>query len=384
MSVYLDWAATEPMWPEVADLYREMSATVGNPSSIHRHGQQARAHIDEAKDTIAALLGADPVEVTLTSGATESINTWLKGRAWSHPDGVPTFLVPRTEHHATLDAAMWLEKVGHARIAWVDVDSHAALDVDHLVSLLDSFPRGEVAGVVSLAANNEVGTLQPLEKIAEVTERYGVPLHVDAVGMFGHLPFGFAGQGFEAMSVSAHKVGGPVGVGALIVSRHATPLAGLVHGGAQQTHRSGTLDVAGALAFARAASLQLEQLDREVPRIRGLRDRLKAGIDAGSTGVVWRGDPDHRLPHNLHLTVSGCDKDALLFLLDEQGISVSTGSACQAGVPEPSHVLLAMGVAEGEARGALRFTLGRDTTADDIDRVIDVFPAIVERARRVS
>jgi cysteine desulfurase len=384
MSVYLDWAATEPMWPEVSELYREMLLTVGNPSSIHRHGQQARAHIDEARETLAAVLGADPMEVTFTSGATESINTWLKGRAWSHEDGVPTFLVPLTEHHATLDAAAWLDKTGHARILWVSVDSHARVDVDHLSSLLDDSNPGEIAGVMSLAANNEVGSLQPLDRIVEVSQHHGVPVHVDAVGMFGHLPFRWADRGLEAMSISAHKVGGPVGVGALIVSRQATPLAGLVHGGTQQTHRSGTLDVAGAVAFARAASLQCEALEKEVPRVRELRDRLKVGIDAQSTGVVWRGDPDERLPHNLHLTVSGCDGDALLYLLDEQGISVSTGSACQAGVPEPSHVLLAMGVDSREARGALRFTLGRDTTADDIDRVVQVFPSVVERARQAS
>ena len=382
MSVYLDWAATEPMWPEVAEVYTEALGTVGNPSSIHRQGQYARARIDEAKETIARLIGADPVEVVFTSGATEASNTWLKGRAWAHrAEGHhPVMVVPRAEHHATLDAVEWLEKAGHARVAWVEVDPQGVIDLSHLERVLAT-EGDSVAGVTTLAANNEVGSLQPVDQVISLAGTKNVPVHVDAVGMFGHLPWEWAGRGLDAMSISAHKIGGPVGVGALIVSRHAQPFDALHHGGTQQSHRSGTLDVAGAVGFAKAVQLQMAALEEEVTRLKDLRDRLRSGVEGSGVEVVWRGDPINRLPHNLHMTVPGCDGDALLYLLDEQGISVSTGSACQAGVAEPSHVLLAMGASPESARGALRFTLGRDTAEEDIDRVIAVFPDVVSRAR---
>lgn len=382
MSVYLDWAATEPMWPEVAEVFTRSLATVGNPSSIHRHGQHARALIDEAKETIAHRVGADPMEVIFTSGATESINTWLKGRAWAHPPTgqPPVMVVPRAEHHATLDAVEWLEKAGHAKVAWVDVDHNGVVDLNHLDHQIAE-AGDAVAAVTTLAANNEVGSVQPVDDIIAVAAKRNIPVHVDAVGVFGHLPWEWAGRGLDAMSVSAHKIGGPVGVGALIVSRHTQGFDALLHGGTQQTHRSGTLDVAGAVAFAKAVELQFAALDQEMVRLWALCERLRSGIDGTGARVLWRGDPVNRLPHNLHLTVPGCDGDVLLYLLDEKEISVSTGSACQAGVPEPSHVLLAMGVPPGEAKGALRFTLGRDTSEEDIDRVIAVFPEVVSRAR---
>lgn len=382
MGVYLDWAATEPMWPEVQQVFAETMGVVGNPSSIHRDGQHARALLDEARETLARLVGADPMEVTFTSGATEAINTWLKGRVFRarHDIPMPVIVAPRTEHHATLDALVWLEKQGLADVEWVDVDSRGVIDLDMLESVLSGSNAQRIVGVTTLAANNEVGSVQPLDDISRIARAHGHPVHVDAVGMFGHLPLSWSSLGVDAMSISAHKVGGPIGVGALIVSRHAAEFEGLLHGGVQQTHRSGTLDVAGAVAFAKAVELQLAHMESEAPRLSALRDRLKAGIDKAGVDVVWRGDPDSRLPHNLHLTVPGCDGDAMLYLLDEQGISVSTGSACQAGVPEPSHVLLAMGLDEREAKGALRFTLGRTTTEEDIDRVIDVFPGVLRTA----
>ena len=386
MSVYLDWAATEPMWPEVAGLYAEMLQVVGNPSSIHRHGQHARTLIDNARDTIADLIGADRMEVILTSGATESINTWVKGRIFAHADTLypPVLVVPLTEHHATLDAVTWLEKSRRARIEWVGVDAHGIVDMDQLTDIVNRDHDADIAGITTLAANNEVGSLQPVDDIVAVATPHRIPVHVDAVGMFGHLPFTWRGRGFDAMSISAHKVGGPVGVGALIVSRDAADFEALIHGGTQQTHRSGTMDVAGAVAFAKALELQLSAVTTEMSRLATLRDRLRTGIDTSGVEVVWRGHPTNRLPHNLHLTVPGCDGDVLLYLLDERGISVSTGSACQAGVPEPSHVLVAMGVSDHEAKGALRFTLGRDTTEADIDQVVAAFPDVVSMARGAS
>jgi cysteine desulfurase len=386
MKVYADWAATEPMWPEAVDAYANAVTTVGNPSSIHRDGQHARALVDEAKVRIAEAVGADPMEVMFTSGATESINTWVKGRVFhARSRGVnPVVLSTRAEHHATLDALVWLEAMGLAEVAWVDVDSRGVIEVDMVDDLLTGPLSPRIVGVTMLAANNEVGSLQPVDDIIDRATRAGIPVHVDAVGMFGHLPFPWKNRGLDAMSFSAHKVGGPVGVGALIVSRQAKPFESLIHGGTQQTHRSGTLDAAGATAFAAAVELQLAKRDEEAIRLAALREKLKAGIDQAVSGVVWRGDPLERLPHNLHLTVSGCEGDTLLFLLDERGVSVSTGSACQAGVPEPSHVLLAMGVEEKTAKGALRFTLGRTTTQAHIDYLIEVFPEVVSLARAAA
>lgn len=378
MSIYLDWAATEPMWPEVAELYSETLTVVGNPSSIHRHGQHARALIDDARDQVAELIGADRMEIIFTSGATEAINTWVKGRALAHAHTLypPVIIVPESEHHATIDAVNWLEKTRRARIEWVGVDKDGIVDLDQMADIMARDDDADIAGVTTLAANNEVGSLQPVDDIIALARDHSIPVHVDAVGMFGHLPFAWSDRGLDAMSISAHKVGGPVGVGALVVSRDAAHFDALIHGGTQQTHRSGTMDVAGIVAFARAVELQLGNLATEMARLSGLRDRLRDGIENAGVGAVWRGHRHNRLPHNLHLTLPGCDGDVLLYLLDERGISVSTGSACQAGVPEPSHVLLAMGVDQSEAKGALRFTLGRDTTEADIDRVVAVFPEV--------
>ena len=382
MSVYLDWAATEPMWPEVATLYADTLQVVGNPSSIHRHGQHARTLIDESREKIAQLVGADPMEIIFTSGATESINTWLKGRAFAHRDSMypPVLLVPETEHHATLDAVLWLEKARFAQVAWIGVDRDGVVKTDQIADILRRDDDADIAGITTLVANNEVGSIQPVDDIVSLAREHGVPVHVDAVGAFGHIDVPWGVPGLDAMSISSHKVGGPVGVGALVVSRDAAQFEALVHGGTQQTHRSGTMDVAGAVAFAHAVELQLAAMESERRRQAELRDRLRDGLLATGMDLHVRGSVDHRLPHNLHITVTGCDGDVLLYLLDERGISVSTGSACQAGVPEPSHVLLAMGVGESGATGALRFTLGRDTTAEDIDRVIDVFPEVVARA----
>jgi cysteine desulfurase len=382
MSVYLDWAATEPMWPEVAELYAQTLRVVGNPSSIHRHGQNARVLIDESRDTIARLIGADPMEVIFTSGATEAINTWVKGRAFAHRHGAhpPVLVVPETEHHATLDAVSWLEKARFAHTAWVGVDSEGVVNTDQVAEILRADEDANIAGITTLLANNEVGSIQPIGDIVTLAREHGVPVHVDAVGAFGHTDVSWPDLGVDAMSISSHKVGGPVGVGALIVSRDAAGFEPLVHGGTQQTHRSGTMDVAGAVAFAKAVDLQLGVMESERSRLSNLRDRLRDGLLASGVDLSVRGSVENRLPHNLHITVTGCDGDVLLYLLDEQGISVSTGSACQAGVPEPSHVLLAMGVGESGATGALRFTLGRDTTERDIDRVIEIFPSVASRA----
>jgi len=386
MGVYLDYQATSPMPDSVREIYVEALAGVGNPSSIHQAGQRQRAILEDAKDRIARILGCEPIEIILTSGGTEAINTALKGAVWAWqaergPDVPTTIVSTRAEHHATLDALAWLESSEGTEIAWVPVDGDAVLDTDSLEVILADHPA---TMVTTLLANNEVGSLQPVEEIARLSREAGVPVHVDAIAALGYIPVNFSELGVTAMSVSAHKVGGPVGVGALVLSRHAPELSALVHGGDQQRGRSGTLDTAGVVAFAAALELR-DQLRLEYAEgLRSLRDSLRTQLSTAVPEIVIRGSFDARLPGNLHITVPGCEGDVLLYLLDQHGIQVSTGSACQAGVPEASHVLVAMGLPEDTARGALRFSLGYHTTARDIEAVVSVFAGVVEQARQAG
>lgn len=380
MGVYLDHQATSPMSETVKQAYLEALDVVGNPSSIHQAGQKARAILEDARERIAAVLDAEPVEVVLTSGGTEAINAALKGALWAaqkaHPDNPGAIVATRAEHHATLDALKWLVDRGSTWLAPA-VDDCGVMNTDELRDLLAS---NRVALVSSLLANNEVGSLQPVADIVEISGEHRVPTHLDAVAALGYIPVSFRGLGVTAMSVSAHKVGGPVGVGALVLSRHAPAWEALHHGGEQQRQRSGTLNVAGALGFAVALEAREAQRQRGFAALAALRDRLMVGLQGEVPGLVVRGSKD-RLPGNLHITVPGCEGDVLLYLLDQHGIHVSTGSACQAGVPEASHVLIAMGVSEADARGALRFSLSYSTTEADVDQVIAVFASVVEKAR---
>jgi cysteine desulfurase len=366
MVIYLDHGATTPMLPQVITAYTEALSVVGNPSSIHSQGQQARRMLEEARERIAGSLGADPVEVTLTSGGTEAINLAVKGLFWARAPRT-RILVSRAEHHATIDSVEWLAAHEGAILDWVPVDSSGRIDLEYVERALGD----DVALVTALWANNEVGTLQPMGELVALAATHGVPVHSDAVAAYGQVPVSLGG--LSALSVSAHKIGGPVGIGALVISRAAT-VTPLIHGGNQQRARSGTQDAAGAVAFGVAASLM-------TPADPALRDRLIAGVRASVPEAVLRGDPVDRLPGNAHFTFPGCEGDSLLFLLDAAGFSVSTGSACQAGVPEASHVLLAMGLSESDARGALRFTLGHETTAAEIDALVAALPSAVERAR---
>lgn len=381
MAIYLDHAATTPMLPSVIAAYTSALGLVGNPSSIHSQGQQAKRMLEEAREQVAASVGADSVEVTFTSGGTEAINLAVKGLFWARQGASspqsgsrvsrPRILVPRAEHHATIDSVEWLEQHEGAVIDWIPVDAVGRVDLDYLASALAS--ADDVAFVSVLWANNEVGTIQPVAEIVSLAAAHGVPVHSDAVSAYGYLPIDFRASGLAALSLSAHKIGGPVGVGALVISRSAT-VTPLLHGGNQQRGRSGTQDAAGAVAFGAAASV-IHPTDTE------LRDRLIAGVLAAVPTAQLRGDPTDRLPRNAHFTFPGCEGDSLLFLLDVAGFSVSTGSACQAGVPEASHVLLAMGLSEADARGALRITLGPDTTTAEVDAFVAALPAAVDRAR---
>jgi cysteine desulfurase len=377
MSVYLDHAATTPMPAVVRDAYVEALGSVGNPSSIHGHGQAARDLLETGRERVAASLGVDAIEVVFTGGGTEAVNLAIKGTFWSRSPR-RRILTTRAEHHATLDAVDWLVRHEGAEVDWIEVDAVGRLSLDSLERALARDPDS-IALVTALWANNEVGTLQPVAQIVELAHAAGVPVHLDAIAAYGSVPIDVHAVGADLVSVSAHKIGGPVGIGALVVARTAT-VEPLIHGGNQQRARSGTQDAAGAVAFGMAASLP-----HDLAALAALRDRLVAGL-LEVPGVVLRGDPDPvgRLPGNVHATFAGCDGDALLYLLDREGFSVSTGSACQAGVAEVSHVLAAMGVPDEEARGALRFTLGPDTTPDKIDALLAVLPRVVDQARTAS
>lgn len=384
MAVYLDHAATSPMPEEVLAAYTDALRLVGNPSSIHGPGQAARELLETGREAVARSLGVDPVEVVLTGGGTESVNLGIKGLFWSRNahSKRPRVIAPLGEHHATIDAVEWLARHEHAVIDWIELDATGRIRVDALAAALAT-GGDEVALVTALWANNEVGTIQPVAEIVELAHRYGVPVHLDAIAAYGQVPLDVHAVGAEAVSVSAHKVGGPVGIGALALARTAT-VEPLLHGGDQQRGRSGTQDAAGAVAFGVAASLATSQLP--LAPVAALRDRLVARVLASVEGAVLRGDPDAagRLPGNAHFTFAGADGDALLYLLDASGIAVSTGSACQAGVAELSHVLLAMGVPEREARGALRITLGHDSTVADVDAFLAALPEAVGRARAAA
>lgn len=396
MVVYLDHAATTPMLPEAISAYADALRVVGNPASIHSQGQAAKRMLEEAREQIASTLGCDPIEVVLTSGGTEAVNLAIKGIWWSRNATAsrPVILAPGGEHHATIDTLEWLERHEGAEVGWLPLDDDGLLRLDDVEDALDRY-GDRVALITLLWANNEVGSIQPVTGVAALAAARGVPVHVDAVAAYGYLDTDFAavraasgssgGAGLVALSVSAHKIGGPVGVGALVLSRSAT-VEPLLHGGGQQRQvRSGTQDVAGAVSFAVAARHAAAHRDAEAVRLSALRDRLIAGILAEVPSARLNGPAGTgRLPGNVHVAFAGCEGDSLLFLLDMAGVSVSTGSACQAGIPEPSHVLRAMGRSELEARGALRVTLGHTTTDSDVDALLAALPAAFAQASRAG
>lgn len=387
MPAYLDHAATTPLSAAaLAALTRELART-GNPSSLHGSGRRARRAVEDAREVIAAAAGAHPSEVIFTSGGTESDNLAVKGMYWSRVAEDPKrrrILCSAVEHHAVLDTVEWLERHEGAEVTWLPVDSDGILDLDALEAELSRDP-GAVALVTVMWANNEVGTIQPIRRVVELAHAASVPVHSDAVQAFGSVPVHFRDSGLDAMSISGHKIGGPVGVGALLLGR-AVKLTPVQHGGGQERDvRSGTLDTASIAAFAAAAEAVTAGLQTEAARIAALRDRLIAGVSERVPEAVLRGAPGGgRLPGNAHFTFPGCEGDSLLFLLDLAGVESSTGSACTAGVPRPSHVLLAMGLDEETARGAQRFSLGHASTEADVDALLGALPEAYARARQAG
>ncbi len=387
---YLDHAATTPMWPEAIEVMTAELARRGNASSLHTSGRAARRIVEESRELIAERFGARPSEIVFCSGGTEANNLAIKGLYWTRRAQDPDrrrIVFSSIEHHALLDPVTWLAKHEDADVSMTPVDRTGRIDVEALRSTVESDPAS-VAAITTMWANNEMGTIQPVDQVVDIAKEFGIPVHSDAVQAAGYVPLDFASSELDAMTVTAHKVGGPVGVGALIIRREINPVA-LLHGGGQERDiRSGTVGVALIAAFAKAVDLTVQRQAEASARIESLRARLVDGIVRAVPDAVINGDPQagptHRLPNIAHVTFPGCEGDAMLMLFDAQGVECSTGSACAAGVPQPSHVLLAMGYDEVAARGSLRFSLGHTTTEADIDRVLEVLPAVHERALKAG
>jgi cysteine desulfurase len=392
-AVYLDHAATTPLLPEVLAAMTGQLGRVGNASSLHASGRAARRVAEQSRERLAEALGARPSEVLFTGGGTESDNLAVKGLFWARRDADSRrrrIVVSPAEHHAVLDSVEWLAKHDGADVTWLPVEPTGRITPGALRAALGS---GEDVALASVMwANNEIGTVSDLAALADVAHAVDVPLHTDAVQAVGQVPVDFAASGVDALTMTAHKLGGPMGAGALLLRREAecTPL---LHGGGQERDvRSGTLDVAAIVGLQVATTVAVAEREDRADRLAALRDRLVAGVvaqvpDAQLNGAplddVVAGGPG-RLPGNAHLSFPGAEGDALLMLLDARGVECSTGSACSAGVARPSHVLLATGADPDRARSSLRFSLGHTSTDADVDAVLDVIGPVVERARRAG
>ncbi|RKQ37181.1 cysteine desulfurase family protein [Kocuria tytonis] len=391
--VYMDHAATTDMLPEAVTAWVEQARRGGNPASLHSGGRSARMALETGRDALAAALNAEPVELILTSGGTEADNMAVLGlyRAAREADPRRTVIaLSAVEHHAVSEAAEWLAAYEGAELVWLPVDRDGRVAPEDLERLLAE-RAADVALVTVMWANNEVGTVQPVAELAALCDTAGVPFHVDAVQAFCAVPVDAHLPGITTLAVSAHKLGGPMGVGALYAPRTVKLAATSFGGGQERSVRSGTVNAAGAAAFGAAVEAAQRDARGEFLRRAALRDSLVAGIRARVPEAVLRGpepgSPEDewahptRLPGNAHFTFPGCEGDSMLFLFDAAGVALSTGSACNAGVPRASHVLLAMGVAEESARGAQRFSLGHSSTADDVAAVLAAVTDVHSRAR---
>lgn len=388
---YLDHAATTPMRPRAVAVMSEALTRIGNASSLHTSGRRARRAVEESREDIADALGARPSEVLFTAGGTESDNLAVKGIFWARRAADPArrrVLASTVEHHAVLDAVEWLAEHEGAEVTWLAADSNGRVRPEVFEAALAENPD-DVALATVMWANNEVGTVNAISELSAIADRCGVPLHTDAVQAVETLPVDFAASGVAALTMTGHKVGGPYGVGVLLLSRDVKCIPVLHGGGQEREVRSGTLDTPGVLGLASAVREAVGARESQAPQLAKLRDELIAGVRAVVPEVVLNGDPGHdvvggapsRLPGNAHFTFPGCEGDSLLMLLDAKGIECSTGSACTAGVSEPSHVLLAMGADPKAARGSLRFSLGHTSTAADVRALTEAIGPVVRRAR---
>ncbi|QFG67861.1 cysteine desulfurase family protein [Ornithinimicrobium pratense] len=393
-TTYLDHAATTSVLPEVVEVVARVMGQVGNASSTHGPGRHARSTVEESREDIAEALGVHPTEVVFTSGGTESDNIAVTGsflaRRAADPDRTRV-VTTGLEHHAVLDSVEHLVAGHGARVTWVEPTSEGVITPQALQAALEEGEGPADVAVVSVMwANNEIGTVQDIPALAEVCRAVGVPLHTDAVQALGQVELPLAGLGSgsapDLVALTGHKIGGPVGVGLLLAARGQKPEPALRGGGQERGLRPGTLPVASIAGLATAVRYAVEHRAEHATRVAALRDSIIEGALGLDPSIVvsgpWAsGDTTRRLPGNAHLQVPGADSDALLYLLDTAGIACSAGSACTAGVTRPSHVLLACGIPEDRARGALRLSLGRTSTEDDVARLLAALPDALQRAR---
>ncbi|GAA2067363.1 cysteine desulfurase family protein [Williamsia deligens] len=381
--VYLDHAASTPMHPAAVEAMTRILADAGNAASLHGSGRRARRHLEEARETVAAAINARPSEIVFTAGGTESDNLAIKGIFWARTAADPRrrrLVISAVEHHAVMDPAAWLADRGDADLVVLPVDGEGRVSPADLRTELAQH-GAETALVSVMWANNEVGTIQPVAELAAVAAEYGVPFHTDAVQAVGHIPVDLAAVGVSALTLAAHKFGGPHGMGALVLRRDVDCVPLLHGGGHERDVRSGTPDAAAAAGMAAALRIAVDELPVTMRSVAARRDRL-LDVARGVEGCVVNGPLGvDRLPGNAHVSLLGCEGDSLLMLLDANGIECSTGSACTAGVARASHVLLAMGLSTPDARSSLRFSLAPSTTDAEIDAVADVLADVADRAR---
>lgn len=378
--VYLDHSATTPIRPEVLEaMLPYLRERYGNPSSLHHWGQEAKKAVEQAREAVAALISARPEEIVFTSGGTEADNLAVIGAAYANAAKGRHIITSSIEHHAVLDSMQYLERQGF-KVTFLPVTAEGLVQVDEVAAAITP----ETILISIMHANNEVGTVQPVALIGQLAKEKGIILHSDAVQSAGKIPVDVDELGVDLLTLSAHKIYGPKGVGALYV-RKGTRLDPIFHGGAQERkRRPGTENTPGIVGFGRAAALAKQEMATEARRLAALRDRLLDGLSERIPDLVITGHREKRLPNHVSVCVKYVEGESLLLSLDLQGVAASSGSACTSGSLEPSHVLLAMGLPHEVAQGSLRLTLGRENEEADVDYVLEILPPIVERLRAMS
>ncbi len=377
MAIYLDHAATAPINDAAIAALNTQMRKLGNASSVHNPGRAVRKDVEDARHKLSELVNANPSEIIFTGSGTEANNLAIKGFFWQHPDR-NVIVTSAFEHHAILDPVEWLVEHEGAEQVLVPITKAGIIDLDFLENIIAT--RGKEIAVISIMhSNNELGSIQP---IAEVVKIAGdIPVHTDAVQSFGKVELDFQKLGVTAATISAHKVGGPLGIAALIL-RRGLDLTPILHGGGQEREiRSGTLNAPAIVAFAAASEFAISNREDNFARVRELRDYFIVGLKKAVPDVSINSAIDPALPGIVNATFPGTESDALLLLLDSEGISASAGSACSAGVPRPSHVLVALGLSESDADASLRISIGTTNTKAEIDQVLNIMPSVVERAR---
>jgi cysteine desulfurase len=384
MNIYLDHAATTPMIPEAIAALSEQISQYGNASSLHATGRAVRKKVEEARESIATCIGSDASEVIFTGSGTEANNLAIKGFYWKAVEEDlqrNVIVVAAFEHHAILEPIEWLEEHEGATVIYIPVAAHGIIELDALAEIIKT-ERDYIALICVMHSNNEIGTVQP---VAEVVKLAGdIPVHTDAVQSFGKVPINFAALGVTSATISAHKIGGPLGVAALVLKR-GVDITPVLHGGGQERDiRSGTINAPSIVAFAVAAQRAIANRDLNYSRISGMRSLLAKKIIDAVPDARINGSNLEMLPGILNMTFPGTESDSLLLMLDNAGISTSTGSACSAGVQRPSHVLLALGLSEKDVRGSLRFSLGITTSEEEINSVGEVIADVVAKVRSAN